>query len=170
MQLLLRSRGRPISICVAWSESSHKLFNRILSAFASNGWSEARLGGYRCVSLRIFQHSPQGVMLSAVSWSVLVVYGRHASTLLVLGAWRAECGGVFVFGERALLALVKPMFTPSSSSARHSPHPHSSAPCGPPTSASLAQHNPRHSDIQRTGNQAPRDPCRKPPTTRPQAA
>jgi hypothetical protein len=61
---------------------------------------------------RIFQHSPQDVILSAVSRSVLVVYGRRASTMLVLGAWRAERGGVFVLGERALVALVKPAFTP----------------------------------------------------------
>jgi hypothetical protein len=64
------------------------------------------------VSPRNFQHSPRDVMLPAVSRSVLMVYGRHASTMLVLGAWRAEQGGVFGLGERALLALVKPAFTP----------------------------------------------------------
>jgi hypothetical protein len=46
----LRSRGGPVSICVAWLESNHGLFNLIVSAYASSGWSEARLGGYRCVS------------------------------------------------------------------------------------------------------------------------
>jgi hypothetical protein len=45
----LRSRGGPVSICVAWLESNHGLFNLIVSAYASSGWVEARLGGYRCV-------------------------------------------------------------------------------------------------------------------------
>jgi hypothetical protein len=46
----MRSRGGPVFICVAWLESNHRLFNPIVSAYASSGWLEARLGGYRCVS------------------------------------------------------------------------------------------------------------------------
>jgi hypothetical protein len=89
----LRSQGGPVFICVAWLESNHRLFNHIVSAYASSGWSEARLGGYRCVSeefstqssgcnaIRCLEVCPDGVWKARVdnagAWSMARRTGRR---------------------------------------------------------------------------------------------